>query len=647
VIARTRVGRTATATWRGALVALLAGAPLVAVGCLAVLRPEPRFGLAAALATDVGVAAVLLLLWHRAAAARSRSDRADAIVGHAGEALVEMDGNGTVLAWNHRAEEVFGWRAADVVGRRVADFLVHPSHMPGHLARMHHVRVGRTTSLDRSQTGSVLDAAGGEVPVGMTTWVTGVGDEARVFVLLEDRTEQRRLEEELRAFAEDDALTGLTNRRISWDRLATLCADTTRSAGAVLLVDLDSFKDVNDTYGHAEGDRMLVATAQLIAEAVATFAGATAGRLGGDEFILVLPDVAELEARWLAASLVARLQQPFQVGGHELEISASIGLTLVTPGSQDATEVLRDADLALYEAKHRGRHGWAEFEPRLYEAAVAAATLEAELRATLRGGGLTVYYQPTIRLSDGAVQGVEALVRWEHPQRGLVSPEEFIHLAEQRNLIGAVGTYVLREACEQLIRWRESLGAAAPQEVSVNVSVRQLTTGLFADLVEDVLRSTGLPGRSLVLEITESVLMHESPEIERTLWDLRTLGVRLSVDDFGTGYSSLSRLRFLPAQTLKIDRSFVSRTPGRTDEPIVRAIVAMAHSLAMDVVVEGVETPAQLDYVRSLGCEQAQGFLISPPLPAADLPAWLEGRAGLFAPAPADHRGVTARRWEA
>jgi len=341
----------------------------------------------------------------------------------------------------------------------------------------------------------------------------------------------------------------------------------------------------------------------------------TVARLGGDEFTVLLEDVPDpASARKVADRLQEILKTPFKLGGQEVFSGASIGIAHGNPGYQGPEELLRDADTALYRAKAQGRGQWVEFDSTMHERAVALLQLETDLRRALERRELLLHYQPVISLQTGTISGAEALVRWRHPERGLVPPSEFIPLAEETGLIGAIGGWVLIEACGQMKRWQDQLGQPHLQ-IGVNLSSKQfLAPGLVAE-VASALQQTGLSPRSLRLEVTESLLMDKHPVVADNMTELRAMGVRIDLDDFGTGYSSLSYLHQFPIDTLKIDRSFVQRM-GTTDEglEIVNTILSLAQSLDMDVVAEGVETAEQLQLLRNLHCSYAQGYHLSRPV---------------------------------
>jgi diguanylate cyclase (GGDEF)-like protein len=473
----------------------------------------------------------------------------------------------------------------------------------------------------------LVSGSGADVIVEVLRVVPSADDAADgVALIMREVGERRRLEDQLRRLAYTDALTGTANRVQLRERLAAVLA-TAPHAGAFLMLDLDDFKLVNDLYGHAHGDGLLMEAARRLESVADQFEGACLARLGGDEFALLLPEVTLQEARWVCAGLLNRLRQPVAIGAAELDVGTSIGLVMLDPDRRDVDALLRDGDLAMYAAKESGKNRWRLFEPAMHEELVERLTLEGELAVALDEGQLDVHYQPVVDLDGVRIVGVEALVRWNHPSRGLVAPDEFLPAAERGQLIHRLGAWVLRTACRQLVDWSLQDDTNGLRELAVNVSPRQLLDPHFADTVAEALADTGLdPGR-LVLEITESTAMDRDLS-EGILLALQALGVRLAIDDFGTGYSSLSRLALLPFHTLKIDRSFVQAVPSTGEAPLIRAMIAMAHSLGLSIVAEGIETDRQRQYLAGLGCEQGQGYLFGRPLPAAGLASLVASTPG-------------------
>jgi diguanylate cyclase (GGDEF)-like protein len=431
----------------------------------------------------------------------------------------------------------------------------------------------------------------------------------------------RELEESREHFrhtAFHDALTNLPNRALLTDRLHMALEHARRREHlfAVLFLDLDRFKNINDSLGHAAGDCLLVETARRLEQC--SRPTDTVARLGGDEFAVLLDGLeTECDAVRVAERVLESLARPFNLGGHEVYTAASIGITLSTHGYVDPENVLRDADTAMYRAKEKGKARYELFDAEMHADALARLRLENDLRRAVENQEFEVYYQPIVSLHAGGLTGFEALVRWHHPERGMVAPTEFIPLAEETRLIGEIGEWVLYEACRQMSEWRELLPAHRSLNVSVNLSGKQLTQPGLVERVRQTLHETNLPPHCLKLEITESAVMDNAEAAASALALLRSLGIQLSIDDFGTGYSSLSYLHRFPVDTLKIDRSFVSRMcEGGENAEIVRTVVTLAANLGMAVVAEGVETEEQHALLEALNCEYGQGYLYSRPLNA-------------------------------
>ncbi len=432
--------------------------------------------------------------------------------------------------------------------------------------------------------------------------------------------EANRAEKRIRHLAYNDLLTGLPNRTLFFDLLGQAVAQATNDGSvlAVLFMDLDRFKYVNDNLGHDVGDRLLVAVAQRVRRAVRNVD--SVARLGGDEFTVVLREIDGPTAAASAAQSICRvLAAPFQIDGHDIFVTSSVGIAMYPHDGKDVATLVKHADNAMYRAK-KTNTGFQFYEASMEQAISEHVRLESDLRRALEHHELEVYYQPQARFADQQIIGMEALVRWRHPTRGMVPPVEFIPLAEETGLINPLGDWVLRTACAQLQTWIAQ--GLPPLRVAVNLSVRQLLQKNFAASVEAALHDTGLPAHLLELEITESTLMEHAQDTLQALHRLRALGVRLSIDDFGTGYSSLSYLKRFPVDIIKIDRSFVCDLPQDLDDAaIITSIIALAHSLRLEVVAEGVETDAQRQFLRSQSCDLLQGYYLSPAIPANEFAA--------------------------
>jgi diguanylate cyclase (GGDEF)-like protein/PAS domain S-box-containing protein len=453
-----------------------------------------------------------------------------------------------------------------------------------------------------------------------------------------DVTDRVRSEEQLERQAFYDAMTGLPNRLLFNDRLEHALARAHRSgeAHAVLLLDIDRFQVINDSLGHAIGDALLVQVAGRLAACVRDVD--TCARLGGDEFVALLEGVeGRAEALEFARRMIAVFRDPFDLSGQEAFVTGSVGVAVATAGLPGAGELLRMADMALHRAKHDGRAGFVVYDPSMNIYSVERVALESDLQHAIARGELQVYYQPEIDLRTGEVCGAEALLRWQHPRRGLIPPAEFIPLAEETGRISAIGRWVIDEACRQAGDWRRAYGARAPKVMSVNLSARQFQRG---DLVGDVaaaLARSGIDPGTLRLEITESVIVQDVQATTETLRALRRLGVRLAIDDFGIGYSSLSYLMRLAVDSVKIDKSFIGGAgdeSGRRVDSIIRAVASLAHTLDMNVTAEGIETEDQARRVREAGCDAGQGHFFARALKPEQFGELLDARPAWY-PKPA------------
>jgi len=426
-----------------------------------------------------------------------------------------------------------------------------------------------------------------------------------------------------------DALTGLPNRILFIDRLASSIERARRHSEymfAVLFLDLDRFKLVNDSLGHVVGDELLVAMARRLesclrsSDTVARMhTDHTIARLGGDEFTVLLKDIGDVsDALRVAERVQDALSQPFTLNGQEVFTTVSIGITTSATHYETPEAVLRDADTAMYRAKSRGGARSEVFDREMRDRAVARLQLETDLRRAVERGEFRLFYQPIISLATRRIAGFEALVRWQHPDRGLILPEEFIRVAEETTIIVPLGWWIVRQACQQMREWQLQSDNPGAMTISVNLSPKQFTQANLAEGVTKILAETGLPSSCLVLEITESTIMESTDCASAVLAELKQLGVQLAIDDFGTGYSSLSYVHRFPLNSLKIDRSFVSEMGAQGERSeIVRAIVNLAHNLGLDVIAEGIETQSQLDHLTTLGCDYGQGYLFSMPIAAA------------------------------
>jgi len=557
----------------------------------------------------------------------------------ANDALWDWDVALDRLYVSDRWAEMIGLEPADI-GTRPADWMarVHPDDRDRLLLQIGEHFKGQSQHV----TGEYrLQHKNGEYRWMLMRGVSvrnAAGEVVRLAGSQTDVTARKDAEEQLRHDALHDALTGLPNRALFMDRLGQALARL-RGKGdhfAVLFIDLDRFKVVNDSLGHTAGDELLVETSQRLQRCVRP--EDTVARLGGDEFTVLLDGG---EATEFAAKIQRELSRPLVLFGQEIVSTPSIGIAHGRLHYESAEEILRDADLAMYRAKSRGRAGHAEFDPAMHKSAVAVLQLESDLRRAVERNELVLFYQPVVSLASGAIAGFEALVHWNHPLRGLMRPLEFVPLAEETGLVVSIGEWVLREACRQTREWQ--LRHSPALTVGVNLSARQFLNEDVVDTVARALAASGLPPRTLRLELTESMLMDNAPKAALVLAELRALGVSLDLDDFGTGYSSLSYLHNFRLDTLKIDRSFVARgTEEHGSWEIVTAIVNLARGLRLTLIAEGVENDQQLEQLRRLGCEYGQGYLFGKPLAVAEMEAMLRAKHAVPAPADLDRPRVPA-----
>jgi diguanylate cyclase (GGDEF)-like protein/PAS domain S-box-containing protein len=562
--------------------------------------------------------------------------------------VVVQGREGQILEANRAAERLLGLSLAQLQGcdsldprwRAVRD---DGSHYPG----------SEHPAMRTLASGQALrnETMGVHTPDGQLRWllvntepqIDTHGEVAGVVACFSDITEARLLHDKLNDSARTDALTLLPNRAVVMERLERAIAHAHRHAGygfAVLFMDFDRFKQVNDTMGHAAGDELLRQIAQRLAhslrpgDAVARMEAQVAARLGGDEFVVVLEGVGDAAtAGAVAQRLLQELAEPYVIDAMPVHSSVSIGVVLCTGLSAvaappSADDVLRNADTAMYEAKRAGRGRWVLFDNSMQERVVRALAVENDLRHALQARQLFVVYQPVLDLASRVMVGVEALVRWRHPQRGLVSPVEFISVAEESGLIDELGAQVMDMACCQFMQWQHALGDAAPRQLAVNLSRAQLQRSGLLDDVKQVLRTHGMPPELLQLEVTES-LAAQDERVQTNLRELKSLGVRLALDDFGTGYSSLACLHQMPVDTVKVDRSFVKHAETvEYHRVLIEATIRVARTLGMTTVAEGIETEGQAELMLALECDRGQGYLFSKPLEAADLEAWARERHG-------------------
>ncbi|GGJ89659.1 hypothetical protein GCM10010123_19230 [Pilimelia anulata] len=563
--------------------------------------------------------------------------RFHALVQHSSDVVTVVDADAVVTYQSESVRRVFGYSAAMLTGRTLTKLLDPEAGV--RLSEALRAVAGRpygSTVLELYVQHRDRRRRQAEITV------TNLMDDPNVRGLVlntRDISERKELQEQLVHEAFHDALTQLANRALFHELVGeALHRKGDNGTVSVLFLDLDGFKEVNDSLGHAAGDQLLVQVADRLRHSVR--ADDVVARFGGDEFAVLVEAPGRDDAEDIAERVVAAMDAPFLLDDRDIHIGASVGLACGDDdeaAASDAEQLMRDADLAMYRAKSLGGGGWAAYDPQMHSGLVARLELEADLRRALDRDEISLHYQPTIDLADGRIVGFEALVRWYHPVRGMISPGEFIPVAEATGLIIPLGRWVLTEACRQAVAWGAGSGNDE-LKMSVNVSVRQFDRADLPAVVAAVLAETGMPAAQLCLEMTESVLMTDTEENLAQLIRLKDLGVQLAIDDFGTGYSSLAYLRRFPVDTIKIDRSFVERLGEEADEStLARTIVQLGQSLGMHTVAEGIEELAQLTALRRMGCELAQGFYFSRPVPAAEAGRLLAG-----ADAPLDNSSMAA-----
>jgi diguanylate cyclase (GGDEF)-like protein/PAS domain S-box-containing protein len=549
--------------------------------------------------------------------------RLSAIIDSSDDAIVGKTLDGTIISWNRGANDLYGYSADEVIGHYAG--MLAPDAFKDELADvLRRVALGETVerleTTRRRKEGGLIDISFKVSPV-----YDQDGAVVGCSTITRDITTQAEAQRALQHQAAHDALTGLPNRVLLADRLTQALARARRhhQRVAVLFLGLDGFKHVNDGLGHLAGDELLVEVARRLSGCVRS--DDTLARFGGDEFAIVCEVASTEVAMRFGNRLLKALQPPFTLRDTNMFVSASIGLVVADPDAEP-DKLLQDADVAMYRAKERGRSRMELFDDELRDRASLTLQSSTALRGALERGELRVFYQPIIDVYDGRPLAVEALLRWQHPERGLVSPDEFIPLAEDTGMIVPIGRWVLQEALRERAGWEAELPEQAPLRLAVNLSARQLSEPALVDDITATLRDHGTDPNSLILEVTESVLMQDPGSLS-TLNAIHDLGIALHVDDFGTGYSSLAYLKTLPVDALKIDRAFIDGIGTNADDrAIVTAVLALARALTLEVVAEGVETQKQLSILQELGCDFIQGFLFSRPLPYDEFVTWLRTR---------------------
>jgi diguanylate cyclase (GGDEF)-like protein/PAS domain S-box-containing protein len=544
------------------------------------------------------------------------------------------DRQGRIVRFNRACEEATGYDSQDVERKRVWDFLLIPEEVGRDKAVFEELRSGRESNEYQSYW-VTRDGRNRLISWSNSVLLDKNNDVEHVISTGIDITEKKQAEEQVQFLAYYDGLTSLPNRVLFKENLNQALAYSQRHERlmALLFLDLDRFKQINDTFGHSLGDLLLKGVAErlrtdvrisdCVARREANDLESSVGRFGGDEFTLLITDVSSIQsAAKIAQRILELIAEPFELDNQEIYITASIGISMHPHDGANADVLLKNADAAMYAAKERGKNGYNFYTPSMNSKTSTKLSLENDLRKAIGREEFVVYYQPKLDVMSGRVIGVEALLRWRHPSKGLLSPAEFIPLAEETGLIMPLGEWGLGTVCSQSLDWQKK--GIPPLPIAVNLSCVQFRQKNLREMIAQTLDHAGLDPRLLELEITESTIMQNEEEAGRTLRKLKEMGIRISIDDFGTGFSSLSYLKRFTLDALKIDRSFIKDlTTDGDDRAITIAIIAMAHSLGLKVIAEGVETQQQLAFLREHGCDEVQGYLFSPPLAEPDIVALL------------------------
>ena len=549
------------------------------------------------------------------------------IVNKSPDIVYILDSQGRFTFINKRVETLLGYKMKDVIGRHYTD-LIHEADLDKAQFKFNERRTGKRASINIElklkckNNDQVRNFDNRLLPIEINS--VGVykaqetGDDRKfigTYGIARDITDRIEAEEIIRFQAYHDMLTRLPNRTLLKDRLHQAIAHAKRNKNklSVMFLDLDRFKVINDTLGHMVGDKLLQAVAMRLRHCLRE--GDTLARIGGDEFTLLLPEVhSKNDAEIIASKIIKSLKMPFKIDNHELFVSTSIGISQYPEDGQTMESLIKHADIAMYSVKGKGKNGYEFYHIDMLDVYSKHLSLENDLRRAMDDHQFKIYYQPQINIETNEVVAMEALIRWQHPERGLISPSEFIELAEETHLIKEIGDWVLENACAELKRWRDM--GLANVRIAINVSSIQLEQDDFVEKVLNILQKNDIPGDHLEIEITENTLMHDTDDGILKLTELSNNDIKIAIDDFGTGYSSLNYLKRLPIDTLKIDQSFVrDMSISEEDSSIIKAIIAMAKGLNLNIISEGVETEAQLEQLKAWRCKNMQGFLFGRPMP--------------------------------